>query len=311
MNDTTEILSVNLLEQNRPLVEELKQLAASLGIGLGWHYLLDLSWIISQLGPVGGRPLKGLKILDAGAGTGLMQWFLAGKGVEVTSVDRTSRSLLPLHYRARYRVSGLRAQDLQPASRVVAANVQAASNIPAKLARFVRGGAGVLAISLAPGAFGLLTGAGTAGAGCIQIYNQDLTALVDIPTASMDAVVAVSALEHNPPESLLAVVAELMRVLKPGGVLLATLGAAPDRDWFHEPSMGWCYTEASLRRMFSLADTTPSNYDQYPELLTTLVNCHELSDHLAPFYYQSGENGMPWGKWDPQYQVVGICKMKQ
>ena len=116
--DRIEILGVDLLDRHRPLVEELKGLAASLKIGLGWHYLLDLSWIISQLETLVGRPLAELKIMDAGAGTGLIQWYMAGKGVAVTSVDRASRSSLPLHYRARYRVSGLRSQDLLPASRV-------------------------------------------------------------------------------------------------------------------------------------------------------------------------------------------------
>ena len=31
---------------------------------------------------------------------------------------------------------------------------------------------------------------------------------------------------------------------------------------------------------------------------------------LAAFYARSGDNGMPWGKWDPQYQPVGVCKVK-
>jgi SAM-dependent methyltransferase len=60
----------------------------------------------------------------------------------------------------------------------------------------------------------------------VIIYNQDLQSLADVPTASLDAIVAISALEHNTPEGLVCVVAELMRVLKPGGALLATLGAA-------------------------------------------------------------------------------------
>ena len=37
----------------------------------------------------------------------------------------------------------------------------------------------------------------------------------------------------------------------------------------------------------------------------------ELRDNLASFYFRSGDNGMPWGKWDPQYQPVGVCKVKR
>jgi len=101
-----------------------------------------------------------------------------------------------------------------------------------------------------------------------------------------------------------------MRVLKPGGKLIATLGAAKDQDWFHEPSKGWCYTEATLRDIFELNPECPSNYDQYDELFEALCNCTELHDNLADFYFKSGNNGMPWGIWDPKYQPVGVVKVK-
>jgi hypothetical protein len=39
--------------------------------------------------------------------------------------------------------------------------------------------------------------------------------------------------------------------------------------------------------------------------------CTELRENLASFYFRSGENGMPWGKWDPQYQSVGVLKVKR
>ncbi len=102
-----------------------------------------------------------------------------------------------------------------------------------------------------------------------------------------------------------------MRVLKPGGLLLATLCAARDQDWCHDASSGWCYTDASLRRLFNLPESAPSNYARYDELFTSLKNCAELRDNLAAFYFHSGDNGMPWGKWDPQYQPVGVCKIKR
>lgn len=146
--------------------------------------------------------------------------------------------------------------------------------------------------------------------GEVLIYNQDLSQLADIPANTLDAVAALSALEHNPPHRLPLVVQELMRVLKPGGILLATLGASADQDWFHEPSQGWCYSEATLRRAFDLSPTAPSNYDRYAELMQALRECAELRDNLASFYFRSGENGMPWGKWDPQYQSVGVLRLK-
>ena len=93
-----EILSVELLNQRRPQVEALKRLAGSLGLDFGWHYLLDLTWILDHLGPA-----RRQRILDAGAGTGILQWHLAEEGAEVLSVDRGDRRNLPLRFRRRFR----------------------------------------------------------------------------------------------------------------------------------------------------------------------------------------------------------------
>jgi SAM-dependent methyltransferase len=146
--------------------------------------------------------------------------------------------------------------------------------------------------------------------GEVVVYNQDLRGMREIPSSSIDAVVAVSALEHNPPDELSEVVEELRRVLRPGGLLLATLGAAADRDWFHEPSQGWCYTDSTLRRIFTIDPSVPSNFEHYDRLFSELKACAELRDNLAGFYFKSGNNGMPWGMWDPQYQPVGVMVTK-
>jgi SAM-dependent methyltransferase len=293
-SEKIEILSVTLLDRNRPQVEELKRLAGILGIGIGWHYLLDWVWILSQIGAVSGK-----RILDAGAGEGLLQWYLAEEGAEIISVDRSSRAELSLRFRARYLVRGLRPEDLASPFRVFGKNIKQASGIQTKARSFVRGTGGLVKIAL-PKEF----------PGRVFVYNQDLKSMPLIADNSVDAVVAVSSLEHNAPDGLGNVVHELMRVLKPGGLLLATLGAARDADWFHEPSKGWCYTEPSLRHRFQLTHNVQSNYAQYDDLLHDLRHCSELRDDLADFYFHSGDNGMPWGKWDPLYQSVGVCKQK-
>jgi SAM-dependent methyltransferase len=290
--DQIEILSVALLDQHRPKVQALKRLARSLGLEFGWHYLLDLTWIISLLGPVQGR-----RILDAGAGMGILQWYLAEQGAEVISVDRLSRARLPLRFRNRYNMHGLRPIDLLPASKLLRDSFTEKTAQPFNLKPQARELAGLADPHRAKGR--------------VIIYNQELQDLCNLTDASLDAVVALSALEHNPPEVLPVVVAELMRVLKPGGKLLATLGAACDADWLHVPSQGWCYTEASLRRLFDLSPDASSNYDDYGVLFAALRDCAELRDSLATFYHHSSKNGMPWGRWDPQYQAVGVCKVKK
>jgi SAM-dependent methyltransferase len=296
MGECIEILSVELLDQQRPLVNRLKTLASSLQLEFGWHYLLDLTWIISRLSALAGGPLTGKHILDAGAGTGLIQWYLADQGALVLSVDRLSRANLPLRFRTRFHVHGLRQEDLASSPKAFAHNLSRPGNLASRFAAQAQD----LLVSVSP----------PPAAGRVLIYNQDLKHLVDLGDNTQDAVVAVSSLEHNPLEELPEVVRELMRVLKPGGMLLATLGAASEKDWFHEPSSGWCYTDATLRRLFSLPPDTPSNYARYDVLMEALRNCAELRDSLAEFYFHSANNGMPWGKWDPKYQPVGVCKIK-
>ena len=288
--DKLELLQINLLDQHREVVTVLRQLADSLGLEFGWHYLLDLTWILCQLGSI-----KGKRILDAGAGTGILQWYLAEYGATIISADRTSRANLPLRFRTRFNVQGLRKKDLTPYPQVIKSNLSRQISFTGRL--------GQQAMDLARGS------TWKRSPGKVLIYNQDLRSLPDIPDQSLDAIVAVSALEHNQPEDLEVVVAELMRVLKPGGILAASLNAAPE-DWWHAPSSGWCYSEASLRRVFQLDPEVRSNYDRYPEILQSIRDSAELRDNLARFYFRSDQNGMPWGKWDPQYVPVGICKVK-
>jgi SAM-dependent methyltransferase len=292
-----ELLPVTLLDDNRAIVNELKILARSLRLEFGWHYLLDLTWILSRLGQVNGK-----RIMDAGAGTGILQWYLAEHGAEVFSVDRMDRAGLALRFRRRFNVHGVRPGDLASNANAFAHSFRR----PARgafyrrwAARLVGQGRDVLAYALAEPV-----------PGRVWFYHQDLVNLVDIPNESLDAVVSVSALEHNTPEGLQSVVQEIMRKLKPGGVLLATLTAGKGEDRWHEASAGWCYTDTTLRRLFDLPEQTPSNYARYDALMDDLRGCAELRDNLAKFYFNSPDKGMPDGVWNPQYQPVGVCKIK-
>ena len=299
MEDKLEILPVTLLESEKPTVGNLKRLAGKLKLEFGWHYLLDLTWIMRQLEDIVGR-----SIIDAGAGTGIMQWYLANLGAEVFSVDRESRAGLPSRFRRRFKVKGLREQDLDPENGLVGS---IAGRNPRSFKKVASELIDIIQTSASRGS----DYRDEDGIGQVIIYNQDLGNLVDIPDDSVDAIVAVSSLEHNSPDGLEEVVNELMRVLKSGCALFATLGAASDNDWFHAPSKGWCYSEGTLRTIFNLSPEIKSTFDQYDRLFKSLRDSKALQLDLASFYYQSGDNGMPWGNWDPQYQPVGICKVKQ
>jgi SAM-dependent methyltransferase len=304
VSEKIEILSVDLLDQNRQYVEALQETASGLKLEFGWHYLLDLTWILNHLEAHLGD-LKDRRVMDAGAGTGILQWFLAEQGAEIASIDRLSRAALPMRFRARYRIEGLRPGDLLSPAETLAVTLNKKTAGP-----FYRRWLAKTKYMFGELLYLIYGVTRTKAPGRICIYNQDLSDLKNIPDESLDAIVAVSSLEHNTPEGLVEVVEELMRVLKSGGILLATLVAGQNEDWWHEASSAWCYSDDSLRRIFNLPDDTPSNYQRHDELLAELRNCSELRENLASFYYRSGENGMPWGKWDPQYQPVGVCKIK-
>ena len=293
MTDRLELLSVSLLDTERVKIESLKNLAQRLKLEFGWHYLLDISWILKQIVNIAGR-----KIIDAGAGTGVIQWYLADQGACVISVDRESREHLASRFRRRFEVEGLRQEDLASAEYLTGLAGKTLKSFTAELVDQVQYGLDQVS-SRKSG----LTGK-------VIIYNQDLTNLADIEDGTIDTVVAVSSLEHNTPKGLEVVVAELMRVLKPGGALLATLGAARDDDWFHDPSQGWCYNEGTLREIFHISSEVESNYDEYDLLMQQLINNQELKNNLASFYFKSGNNGMPWGEWKPEYMPVGVRKEK-
>jgi ubiquinone/menaquinone biosynthesis C-methylase UbiE len=289
-----ELLSIHLLETARPFVQQFQALSNRLKIGLGWHYLLDLSWAAQELSPV-----PGARVLDAGAGYGLIQWWLVEQGIDVISVDRYSRYDIPRYLREKYRIQGLRRGDLSPLS--------VRDFLPSRSPSTWRSYPKVLESSIKQLSWHMRLGSPHH---TVFIYNQDLISMPDIPDNSVDHVVSISSLEHNSSDELRLVVRELMRVIKPGGKLIATLGASKEQDWYHEPSGGWCYTEHSLREIFDLTDQTTSNYERYDEYFELLKEGEELRANLADFYYRSGDNGMPWGVWDPKYQPVGIVKVK-
>jgi SAM-dependent methyltransferase len=291
-SDAIEILSVSLLQEEKETASRIEKLAQDLRIGLGWHYLLDLTWILARLTPDPVGP-----VMDAGAGTGIIQWYLCERGRRVLSVDRASRRHLPIRLRSRYRVRGLREEDLEPLPGAIVRELFLHGPPPKAIARQVR--------NLVERSLRVVRRQGE-----VVLYNQDLRNLADVPDGSVDTVVAVSSLEHNEPHDLELVVEELLRVLRPGGQLIATLGAARAEDWFHTPSRGWCYTEQTLRRVFGIGPSVMTNYDQFDALFQRLRDSEQLRRNLADFYYRSGENGMPWGVWDPLYQPVGIRKVK-
>jgi len=293
------LLSPGLL-QNSLLVNDFRILSKTLGKGLGWHYLLDLVWCAKQL-----NVQIGDKVLDAGAGWGLIQFWLAEQGIDVISADRKKRKNVPQNFTNKYLFKGYRKGDLIPEFRefLPSRSPRKWINYPQKLKSKMVTLYKILFVPPLSSKTGYKKG-------IISIYNQDLRFLRDIKDNSLDWIVSISSLEHNNPEDLIICLKELERIAKPGAKLTATLCASKGKDWFHEPSGGWCFTEATLQNLFGFSRSDlNSNFSDFDVIFDSIVNCHVLRENLSDFYFQSGDNGMPWGVWDPKYIPVGIVKV--
>lgn len=277
-------LPMELLTRRADLKEEILDAVARFKLSIGWHYLLDLIWLLEATESLPAGSL----ILDAGAGNGLLQILLASRGHKVLSVDFAPRTPLAAYHD----VAAIRVLDGPSFSNEYLQHLAATYRMEERPQ--TRDAVRVRPLAVL-----------SEHAVDIVYWRADLQAMTDLPDHSIDAVVSVSALEHNSPEGLVDCVRELMRVLKPGAALHATTSGSDREDWFHAPSKGWCYSEKSLVAYFGL--TAPqSNFDRVGELFAALKQGDGLKEHLANVYFTSGENGMPWGNWAPLYFPVGV-----
>lgn len=297
MSEKIELLGTVLLGEYRDIVCELTKMQHSLALSSGWHYLLDWAWVISNLGDVTGKT-----ILDAGAGIGLLQWYLAKQGANIISVDRLKRNCIPFHLIKRFNISGYTPQD-EPLSMLDMLNLtNRKASFPVRMKSLVRGLVGESRLSRLPY---------QKTQGSVSIYNHDLRFMDDIPNESVDIIVSISALEHNITiGDVRTIIMELMRIIKPGGIMLITLPASNNGDWFFNPAFSWCFCEDTLRNLFGFSEDIPSNFNEYESLINGLKQSDELKKNLAWDYYLRPNTGMPWGIWKPQYMPVGVLKIK-
>lgn len=283
------LLPLGLIRKHSRTASMIKEKKIKKKIELGWHYMLDLVWMIEQ---VKNWP-KGATILDAGAGGGLLQFILVDLGFKVISVDFAPRpspldipSIKVMH-QSEFNHTYL---DYLKSNYK---NARKEKNRPITL-QSQKEFAELLNKKIP-----------------IILYQADLQDMSLCPDNFVDAVVSVSALEHLGREQTERAVKECIRVLKPGGAFLATISAAEKKDWYHHNSMGWCYTESSLRKIFQLPPSVSSNFSNYRQILSELRKPGNiLNVELASFYFDSQHNGMPWGVWNPEYIPVAIRKFK-
>jgi SAM-dependent methyltransferase len=324
-----EIFSLKLFDILKEEINIVERLKKDLNANIGWHYHLDIAWIIREISMLP----KGSLILDAGAGIGLLQFILSDLGYNVISIDYSDR-VFPAQYVERYKgimhylnnqektfdnpyvrhlkyvyptTKKRKLLDISKISRLFKKQKAHCMGIDAMATieknKFIPSG-NIAANIITDKAFNRR--------GRIFLYKCDLKHMPLLPDDFVDAVVSVSALEHNDHEDFNKCIDEILRVTKHSGRIAVTVSASQSDDWFHKPSKGWCYSESSIKRLFRLCQTVSSNFLRKDELFEELKKeDNELHKRLAPFYYKSGDNGMPWGKWDPKYQPVGILKINK
>jgi len=320
IKEKIEILGLDLFETHREEMDIVAFFQEYFGHVLGWHYYLDLAWIIRH---VKSLP-RGALLLDAGAGSGLLQFILAELGYNVISADFADRNF-PQKYIKRY---GKIIHYLNSRNKVfdnrylrhLKTSYTDHSGVKAsKFAFFKKKASEINSASIiektrfnpADGPVCLLKGDPFHNCGRIFMYKCDLKDMSLLEDCLVDGVVSVSALEHNDHVDFERCIDEILRVTKPFGELFITVSASLSEDWFHEPSKGWCFSETTLQKLFRLSDNMMSNFNKQDVLFDELrKKDNELHKKLSDAYFKSGNNGMPWGIWDPKYQAVGIHRIK-
>jgi len=299
-----EILSPSILKKYNEEIEEVDLMCKRLASEVGWHYILDLVWILKEIDLE-----PGATILDAGAGNGILQFILSERGYNVISVDFSSRRiplLAPLafpikdiggqKYRHEY-ISHLKNQGL---------NITELQDLKVNFLKLFYKLKKIGVMALGFPFFSLSYFAGLRKPGIISYFCLDMSKMEPLANSSVDAVVSLSAIEHMEPATIGNAVQEFKRVLKPKGKIIITTSAAEEKDWFHKPSKGWCFGEESIKKLFDFDSETLSNWNLYRELMKQFSESEELKKRIPFCYKLSGENGMPWGIWDPKYLPVGI-----
>jgi ubiquinone/menaquinone biosynthesis C-methylase UbiE len=267
---------------------------------------MDILWILQKIASLSENKV----VLDAGAGKGLLQFAIADQGHQVISVDFSERKFqLPIRLAFPVqRISGdlTAGEYLEHMTSKYSGTPKSIPSLLIPLRRLAQKiKRGLISLMKLP-IFLVKRKAQRYSAGSILLYRSNILNMHHLENASVDVLLSLSAIEHMEMDEIEDAVKEFKRVLKPGGAMIITTNAAKDRDWYHEPSMGWCFMEQSLRKIFGVDQIGSSNWEEYDAIHAQLHSSKELQRRLSPSYALSGKNGMPWGIWDPQYVPVGI-----
>ncbi len=297
-----QLLSDRLPGEHPEILAEIDLLREGLFKDIGWHYYVDLVWVVLQLRKMGIQP--GSTILDAGAGSGLLQYLLSYYGYHVLSVDFAPRTV-QFHIRKLFPV-----EVLTP---VVASEEGYVAHMQRARGKFgfIHKIWNTLLKKRIPLAswyhLKKVLSRRVTKPGKIVMIQNDMRQMRQIKNQSVDAVVSVSAVEHLQPDQLPLVFSEFGRVMRSDAPLILTTNASgTQKDWFHKPSQGWCFSLATLSAWFDDSSSQVRHFSNFNRVLADYQNNEFLQKRLSRAYFFSSENGMPNGIWNPVYIPAGV-----
>ncbi len=321
MEDRVELLSLRLLEKYTDEIKAVEEIKTLLKKEIGWCYPLDIVWILHNIKK---NVSPGGVVIDAGAGGGIVQFLLAEMGFNVISVDFSNRifteSVLQRYSDNLYFINS---QESEISNKYTEHLSREANIFQEKTGSVVfdcKKPEGIEA-EIQSDTFNYILEISKANLdnkkcpGNIFIYKSDFRDLSDLPDSCVEAVVSCSAIEHSDEDTVKQSVSEFARVLKNNAPYFITTSASiiPGETYFHEPSQGYCYSKETIYDLFDFSVDVPNNMDRLPQILSEIQSTSNnyLCENLASFYFKSGNNGMPYGKWDIQYLPVGVSKINR
>lgn len=284
-----ELLSSHRTKADSAYVREVRR---ALNHQSGWHYPLDLVWIV---GNIRQAVPPGSTVLDVGAGRGLLQFLLAGLGYNVVSLDLVRRNF------GRRLCAYFSIDDQQDSSEnttyAMHLSTSAGRTSPVQgLLRYAR----TLAAAISGSSLRLYRNRRNHGS--ITLIVGDVTKRPHVQW-SVDAIVSLSALEHIPDErEFLESIRWIQAFHRP---YFITTSAAPGATWWHEPSKGWCFGPDTLAQV----DSVPADWDaEYHDALAAIKGDTYLKTHIPDMYTNNPHCGLPYGVWDPQYVPIGLSR---
>jgi len=287
INNEIKLLEVSLLDDKKKL-KEISYWLKVLNRPNGWHYDLDIIWVLKELDKA--NILPGSTIIDAGAGQGIMQYLLAARGYNVISLDFSPRTK-PRATRGIFNIIGNGNDDIDyqhPYQEFISYGL---NPVMKKWQNMFKSGSIKKIPRIPKKLLSLIT---------YRIFNsferflknhQSYGAItylrapfhaVPLESSSVDAVISLSAIEHADISLFDKNVEELQRLLKlQAPFLLTTSATVSNGNIYDEKTSGWCYSLSSLKKYFL-------NYNvkfDTEQCSSGLIESELFRSRLDPYYY--------------------------